>query len=88
MSSIDWYLNWPHLTFISWDKVHLLVLGDLGIEGFCYFFLINKTLISFLDQSTPKNTNPAKNLRFNPSFLYSGPSKVENNRLKMLNYRI
>jgi hypothetical protein len=22
MSSIDWYLNWPHSAFISWDMVH------------------------------------------------------------------
>ncbi len=27
--SIDWYLNWPHWTFISWDMVHERVLcGD------------------------------------------------------------
>ncbi len=30
MFSIDWYLNWPHWTFISWDMVHWHVLGGLG----------------------------------------------------------
>jgi hypothetical protein len=33
MSSIDWYLNWPYCTFISWDKVHKLALCDFDVTG-------------------------------------------------------
>jgi hypothetical protein len=45
MSSIDWYLNWPHWTFIPWDMAHLLLL---------YVMLIRSKVSSFC--STLKNT--------------------------------
>ncbi len=31
--SIDWYLNWPHWTFLSWDVVHWHELGGVHMRG-------------------------------------------------------
>ncbi len=52
--SIDWYLNWPHWTFISWDMLHERILGGvgMGVRGwkkkhmhhrtcFCFFTCLN-----------------------------------------------
>ncbi len=71
MSSIERYLNWSNSTFISWDRVHILVLGDSDMAGFSDSF---KTLF-FL---SPGNFDPAKKIKLRPYFLRY---MVENNRL-------
>ncbi len=44
--SIDWYLNWPHWTFIYWDRALCLVLGGIFIWGKKEYF---EKKIFFLD---------------------------------------
>ncbi len=37
MRYIDWYLNWPGRTFISWDMIYLLVPCDVDMVHFFEF---------------------------------------------------
>ncbi len=50
---IDWYLIWPHWTFLSWDVVHWHELGGVHIRGGSTFF-------RFPSKSTSEKTFPPK----------------------------
>ncbi len=51
MFSIDWYLNWPHSTFISWNMVHKRVLGGVHMGGNFFLIAMFKTKFCFLGKS-------------------------------------
>ncbi len=71
MSSIDWYLNWPYATFISWDMVHWLVICHVNMIGcfdfWNFFLLFGKKTPKKLDLSALDLQN-SKNNRVQPVF--------------------
>ncbi len=80
MSSIDWCLNWPYWTFISWDVIQL---RNVNMEGFSRKkeFWFSKTYFLAFFVTWHMKINWTKH----GSILY-GPSKIEAIRLYFLFY--
>ncbi len=58
--SIDWYLNWPHWTFLSWDMVRWRIQGGVHMGDENFFF--SNFFSCFLGKSTSDKTIPPKKI--------------------------
>ncbi len=57
---IDWYVKWPHWTFIYWDMVDRQVLGGVYLRSEKKYF--SRFFFRFSGKSTLEKTIPPKKL--------------------------
>jgi hypothetical protein len=59
----NWYLNWPHWTFLSWDVVHWHELGGVHMRGGGVKKILKKKIFfRFPGKSTSEKTFPLKKI--------------------------